>query len=245
MALRKRRIAKICIDGEACYRTTGYSERKYLGDPLNVARILSRLQADELHVISLSPPWDKHENTIKLISKYTTCPLGYGGYINTSQQVDMLMSFGIEKVILGKSLFLHPDLLQYSSHKYGSQSVVASIDVRFVRGTQSLSVWTNHGKTMFYHSIFKPFSDLPFAQIGELAINFIDYDGLVLPKELIDSLDNVNLPASLPILVSCGLFYDETINYALSKEWLSGVISSRKYASVPHSPSSVLTCFQQ
>ena len=242
MALRKRRIAKICIDGEACYITTGYAERKYIGDPLNVSRILSRLQSDELHLVSLSSPWNRDEDTIKFICKYTSCPLGIGGYISTISQVDMLMSFGVEKLVFGRSINDHM-LLQYSSRKYGSQAVIASADVRFSCDTNSFSVWIDHGKTMISHSLSKFLSDLPLEYIGELVINLFDYDGLAVPRNIIDSLEAVNLPSGIPILLSCGFFYDETIVYALNKEWVSGVISSRKYSSAPYSPSSVLACF--
>ena len=243
MVLRKRKIAKICIDGECCYRTVKYSKRKYLGDPLNIARLLSRLQADELHVISLSPPWNKHEGIIKLLSKYTTCPLAYGGYIFGADQIDLLMSFGIEKVILGKSAFTNYDLLCYGSDKYGRQSIVASVDVRFDPYNQVFSVWSNHGNTLMADSLSDVLSNFPFSQIGELSINFIDYDGLTLPHSLLDLLDSEKLPQNIPLTLSCGFYYDATINYALGKDWVSGIISSRRYASAPYSPSSCLTCF--
>lgn len=57
-------------------------------------------------------------------------PLGYGGGISSIDEVKKIFNIGIEKVIFNTSLIDNPELVAQSAALAGSQSVVASIDVK-------------------------------------------------------------------------------------------------------------------
>ena len=57
-------------------------------------------------------------------------PLGYGGGITTLQQIKELIAAVVEKVIINTSGFKNPGLLREVADYVGSQSIVASIDVK-------------------------------------------------------------------------------------------------------------------
>ena len=57
-------------------------------------------------------------------------PLAVGGGIRSLTYIDELFKSGADKVILNNAIFTNPDLISQAVHKYGSQAVVASIDVK-------------------------------------------------------------------------------------------------------------------
>lgn len=60
-------------------------------------------------------------------------PLSYGGGVTTVEQAARLFHIGFEKVILNTALVDRPELVRELADRFGSQSVVASIDVRLDR----------------------------------------------------------------------------------------------------------------
>lgn len=60
-------------------------------------------------------------------------PLSYGGGVTTVEQAARLFHIGFEKVILNTALIDRPELVRELADRFGSQSVVASIDVKLDR----------------------------------------------------------------------------------------------------------------
>ena len=75
-------------------------------------------------------------------------PLCYGGGISKSSQAFRIMQSGVEKISLGASAILNPDLLGEISAGAGSQSVVAVLDVRKKKGifSNGYQAFTHNGK---------------------------------------------------------------------------------------------------
>ena len=57
-------------------------------------------------------------------------PFAYGGGITRVDEVKKILRMGVEKVVLGTSAFTNPNLITESADRFGSQSVVVSVDVR-------------------------------------------------------------------------------------------------------------------
>ena len=57
-------------------------------------------------------------------------PLAYGGGVKTIEDFKKLYRLGIEKVIINTLLFDNPSVIKEAVNDFGSQSVVASIDIK-------------------------------------------------------------------------------------------------------------------
>lgn len=131
--LRTRIIPCLLLKDGALVKTVHYNKFEYIGDPLNTCRIFNELEVDEMLLLDIRasvngmPP-----NMRQLSSLVSECfmPLSYGGGITSIAQAEQLFATGFEKVVLNSALFENPGLVTEIAKTFGSQSVVASIDVR-------------------------------------------------------------------------------------------------------------------
>ena len=131
--LRSRIIPCLLLRNGGLVKTTCFRGDKYIGDPLNAVRIFNEKQVDELIVIDIdattsgSPP---DYQLIKSLAAECRMPFCYGGGVKTIDQIDHIISLGVEKVCLGSSAILQPDLISQAVQRVGSQSIVGVIDIR-------------------------------------------------------------------------------------------------------------------
>ncbi len=57
-------------------------------------------------------------------------PVAYGGGIKSPSDAERLFRCGLEKIVLSSSLFDSTTLVHKLANRYGSQSIVACLDVR-------------------------------------------------------------------------------------------------------------------
>jgi cyclase len=104
-----------------------------VGDPINAIKIFNDKEVDELVFLDITASKEKKGPNFKLISEITTecfMPLGYGGGITTIDEIEKLFNLGVEKVILNSICHLQPEVIKKAIAIFGSQSIVASIDVK-------------------------------------------------------------------------------------------------------------------
>jgi len=114
-------------------KTIKFSEQRYLGDIVNAVKIFNKKGVDELAILDITASKeDKGLDVefLKDIASEAFMPLSYGGGIKNIEQVRELFSIGYEKVILNTSLVKNPEFIKEAVGYAGSQSIVASIDVK-------------------------------------------------------------------------------------------------------------------
>ena len=70
-------------------------------------------------------------------------PLCYGGGVHNVEQIEKIISMGVEKVSLGSSAVCEPDLIIQASRRVGGQSI-AVLDVK-KSGLLGYEVFTHNG----------------------------------------------------------------------------------------------------
>ena len=210
--LAPRIIPVILIDKGEVYKTNNFKNPKYVGDPLNTVRIFNEKEVDELIVLDISSTkknskidWD----LISHIAKECRMPLCYGGGVNSLNQIEKLISIGVEKIAIGYSSFASPEIIKKAVKSVGRQSIVGVIDVRkfgflgkyeavVLRGTQRTK------KTPLEYA--KYLMDLG---VGEIILQNIDLDGSMqgFDESLIEEVyQNINVP--LTVLGGAGSLQD-------------------------------------
>jgi cyclase len=208
------------------YKTFRFGTGKYIGDPLNAVRIFNEKNVDELifididaTVAGLIPDY----NLIKDLANECHMPLCYGGGIKNVEQVEKVISLGVEKVAISSAAIKRPELIKEAAVRVGSQSVVVGIDVlrRESLSGIKLEVFTHNG------TIATGLDAAEFARMaqdmgaGEILINSIDRDGTMEGYDL-ELVDRIRSKLSIPITVLGGAGKVEDIKILVNRYGLIG-----------------------
>ena len=178
--LRTRVIPCLLLKGNGLVKTTKFKNPTYVGDPINAIKIFNDKEVDEMVFLDIMATNEKRGPNYKLLSEISTecfMPLGYGGGITTLDQIEKLFNLGIEKVIMNSSAFSKPDLLKNAIQTFGSQSIVASMDVKKNWLTKRQTVYTMSGEENTRLSPIDYSRQLEQIGVGEIIVNSIDLDG--------------------------------------------------------------------
>lgn len=133
MYYRPRIIPTLLLDDGMMVKTKKFKNPRYLGDIINAVKIFNNKGMDEICILDISATKNGTAPNLELLHDIATeafMPLSYGGGICKIEQVKSLFRSGFEKVIFNTALVRNPQLIQESVKFAGSQSIVASIDVK-------------------------------------------------------------------------------------------------------------------
>lgn len=128
----QRRIIPILVVSEgSVWHTREFKPDIYLGDAVNIARLYSDLEADEIVVFETSKKSNIFdENFLENLAAEVRVPISYGGGIATLEDADFVFGQGIERIIIKINEQNKLKLIQQVSDKYGSQAVVGCINFK-------------------------------------------------------------------------------------------------------------------
>ena len=176
----KRIIPCLDVKDGRTVKGVNFVDIRDAGDPVELAWQYSKQNADELVFLDITASTEKKGPNFKLLSEISTecfMPLGYGGGISTLQEIEQLFNLGIEKVILNSNAFSKPELLKQAITIFGSQSIVASMDVRKNWLTKKQTVYTLGGQHNTKINPLEYAKQMENIGVGELIVNSIDQDG--------------------------------------------------------------------
>ena len=113
-------------------KTRKFRKPVYVGDPINVMRIFNDKEVDELVLLDIGAPRANSGPQFEFLEQLATecfMPLAYGGGIQSMTDAERLFKVGFEKIVLNRAAVEQPALVESLVRAYGSQAVVASIDV--------------------------------------------------------------------------------------------------------------------
>ena len=177
--LKHRIIPCLLLRNGGLVKTLKFSDPKYVGDPINAIRIFNDKEVDELMVLDITASKENKEPNYALIEQFASecfMPLSYGGGIKTMEQAQRLFNSGIEKICLQTAVLNDLSLVKNLSDKWGSSSILVSIDVK--------KNWLGHPKLYSAatgKTLDKKWTDFMqeavSAGAGEIVLNAVDRDG--------------------------------------------------------------------
>lgn len=222
--LRPRVIPCLLVHKGGLYKTVGFRQPKYVGDPLNAVRIFNEKEVDELMVIDIDASRLGHDPDYKLIASLAMecrMPLCYGGGVKTVEQIDRIIGLGVEKVAIASAAIDSPDLIKEASSRVGSQSVVAIIDVKKTGLFRNYEVVTMNAT---HRTGLEPAAwaaKLQQLGVGEIVLNSVDNDGEMTGYDF-DLIDSVRNAISTPLTVLGGAGSLEDIRSLVSRYGIVG-----------------------
>ena len=201
---RARVIPCLLLSGERLVKTVRFRDPTYVGDPINAVKIFNDREVDELAILDISATREQREppfDHLQAIAGECFMPLSYGGGIRTIDQARRLFGLGVEKVLLNTAAADDPALLTAIADEYGSQAVIAGIDVKkdWLGRTR---VFTRAGSVNTGRSPVEYAKAMADRGAGEILMNAIDRDGTMAGYDL-DLIREMSTAVSIP-LVACG-----------------------------------------
>ena len=173
---------------------------KYVGDPLNTAKIFNDKDTDELIVLDVEATAQNRDPNYELLRELAAecfLPICYGGGVGSVEVAKKVISCGIDKVSINSAHIQTPEILGQISEVIGSSSTVASLDIDLIdvdyvlKGKKEFDLW-NH------LSLLESFG------AGEVMVQSLRQDGtrggpdLHLASRVLDT-------TSLPVIYSGGV----------------------------------------
>lgn len=184
--LTHRVIPALLLRNGGLVKTLKFKDPKYVGDPINAIHIFNEKEVDELMVLDITASKDRREPNYALIEQFAgECfmPLAYGGGVRTVEQARRIFSLGVEKVCVQTAALENPRLISELAERFGSQSVMVSIDIkRNWFGKQGVYAATE-GKlhSTSWQEMLRSFVA---AGAGEVLLNAVDKDGTLSGPDL-------------------------------------------------------------
>lgn len=204
MTLRPRIIPCLLLKGAGLVKTIRFDKPTYVGDPINAVKLFNDLEVDELVFLDINATREQRDPNYKWIQEIASeafMPIGYGGGVRSLAHAERLFSLGVEKIIITTAAAERPELLTQLANAFGSQSVVAGIDVkRDWLGRPSARICSGERNTGAKPSeLAREYVD---RGAGEILVNSIDRDGLMRGYDL-QLITEVSRAVTVPV-VACG-----------------------------------------
>lgn len=202
---RSRVIPCLLLKNTGLYKTIQFKKPRYLGDPINTLHLFNGKEVDEIVVLDIAAALNGREPNFDYIKRITgECfmPLCYGGGITTLQQIERLFKIGVEKVSFNSSLHFNPNLITESAKNFGSQSIVASIDVKkgFLGGN---SVYIHAGAQDIKQNPVQYAKRAESLGAGEILLTSIDQDGMMNGYDY-ELTKTVSAAVNIPVIANGG-----------------------------------------
>ena len=206
LMLRPRIVPCLLVRNGGLVKTIRFDKPKYVGDPLNAVRIFNEKQVDEIIVVDIDAAVKERELNFELIrSLASECrmPLCIGGGISTVDQIENIISQGVEKVAISSAAVANPQLIREAAARVGSQSVVVVMDVKKVGLLKRYELFVHNGKKPTGLHPVEFAKEVETLGAGEIVINSIDCDGVMKGYDL-ELVKRLRECISLPVTVLGG-----------------------------------------
>ncbi|MDF2453984.1 MAG: imidazole glycerol phosphate synthase cyclase subunit [Bacteroidota bacterium] len=128
-------------------------------------------------------------------------PITAGGGIRSMEDAEILFNSGADKILLNSALYENPDLVKQLVQKYGSQSIVASIDYKLTDGKRA--VFINDGSRKIDTDLEEYILNIEQLHIGEIYLNSIDKDGTGFGYDF-EEIQRIAKKISKPLIMAGG-----------------------------------------
>ena len=204
--IQPRIIPVLLIKNGMLYKGKSFGRYRYVGDPMNAIKIFNELEVDELIVIDIDATEKGRAIELDLVRGLAAeafMPLAVGGGISSIAEARALLASGVEKIIVNTSAIKRPQLINELALEFGSQSIVACIDIKKTRFSNKKVVYSHCGKKKSRLLPVEWAVELERLGAGEIMVNSVDCDGSGAGYD-VDILNAVCNEIKVPVIAAGG-----------------------------------------
>lgn len=110
-----------------------FVDLKDAGDPVENASYYQKEGADELAMLDIAATVENRKTRlewVKEVSSVITIPLTVGGGINSTEDIELVLKAGADKVSMNSAAVRNPALVKEASDRFGKDRIVIAVDAR-------------------------------------------------------------------------------------------------------------------
>lgn len=183
----------------------GFDSWRRVGGTMQTIKVYNMREVDELVFLDITATRDRHQPDFDMIDDLADecfMPLAVGGGIKGIDDVRRLLMVGADKVVVNTAAVDRPEIVSEISERFGSQSIVVSIDARReANGTHQ--VYVDAGTRPTGLDPVAVATRAVGAGAGEILITSIERDGTMEGYD-VDLVRAVAEAVSVPVIASGG-----------------------------------------
>ena len=202
--LARRIIPCLDVAGGRVVKGVHFESLRDAGDPVEQAARYDAEGADELVFLDISASPDDRRTTLDMVSRVAESifiPFTVGGGIRAVADAGAALRAGADKISVNTAAVRSPELVSSLAESFGSQCVVAAVDVRRSNGRYAVVV--NGGREETPLEALEWIRRLEQLGAGEILLTSMDRDGTGSGYDL-ELLRAASGVTTLPIVASGG-----------------------------------------
>ena len=202
--LAHRVIPQLLVDKNKLIKGQGFDAWRSVGVPQQAVRIHQMRQVDEIMLVDITATPENRGPDLGLIeelAKECFSPLTVGGGVKTVEDIRELLRHGADKVCIGTAAFEDPMMVMEAVDRFGSSTIVASIDVKWNRGNPL--VYTRCGTRKTIVRAHRAAIGFEKMGVGEILLTNIDREGTMGGYDL-KLIGDVSGDCGIPIIAAGG-----------------------------------------
>jgi cyclase len=204
--VRKRLIVSLLWRAGVIVQSVQFRHTNVVGDPKVAIEFFNAWDADEIILLDVTREKTQVERFIGVlqhVSNHCFLPLTAGGWIDSAEKARRYVENGADKVVINTEGHLRPALFTDVANLYGSQCVVASIDVRGDAGA-GYSVSVDRGRQDLKSPPERVARQAVDAGAGEIFLTSVDRDGSLAGYDL-ELIRRVAAAVDVPVIAFGGV----------------------------------------
>ena len=202
--LTKRIIPCLDVKDGKVVKGTNFVNLRDAGSAVELAKRYYKEGADELVFLDITASEEKRKTLVELVKDVAAAiriPFTVGGGISELNDIEALLNSGADKVSLNTSIVKNPKLIEEASNAFGSQAIVAAIDIKNVN--DRYKIFIKGGKEETELEGMNWCKETVDRGAGEILLTSMDKDGT---KEGFDNefLKELSDAVSVPVIASGG-----------------------------------------
>jgi imidazole glycerol-phosphate synthase subunit HisF len=176
--LARRIIPCLDVAGGRVVKGVHFTALRDAGDPVEQATRYDAEGADELVFLDISASPEARETTLEMVGRVADAlfiPFTVGGGIRAVADAGATLRAGADKISVNTAAVRDPSLVSRLAESFGSQCVVAAVDVR--RSEGRLAVVVNGGREQTALDAIDWIRRLEALGAGEILLTSMDRDG--------------------------------------------------------------------
>jgi imidazole glycerol-phosphate synthase subunit HisF len=204
MMSTKRIIPRLDIKGPNLVKGIHLEGLRVLGKPEDFARHYYQEGADELvYMDVVASLYDRNSlyDIIVRTAKEIFIPLTVGGGLRSLEDIQSVLRAGADKVALNTAVIKNPDLIKRAAHKFGSSTIVISIEA-IKKKDGKYEAFTDNGRQQTGVDAIEWALRAEALGAGEILVTSIDREGTGKGYDL-ELIERISSRTTIPV-IACG-----------------------------------------
>ena len=206
MSSNIRLISRLDIKGSYLIKGIHLEGLKKVGNPNEFAKKYYKDGIDEILYMDIVASLYGRNNLQEIIKetvKDVYVPITVGGGIKSVDDAREILKCGAEKVAINTAATKNPELIKQISKRFGSQSIVISIEAKKI-GENKWEVYTENGREKTGLDVLEWAEKVDKLNAGEILLTSIDQEGTLKGFDY-DLIKTVSENVSIPVIASGGM----------------------------------------